>query len=88
MKQLEQEFVLSESKTLLDDQRSTLWPLLVTIAVTMVGTLITSYIFMKDSLDRTSEEKPYYREAIQRYRKEIVKLLWFYVRIVLILMEL
>lgn len=84
--QLEQEFVLSESKTLLDDQRSTLWPLLVTIAVTMVGTLITSYIFMKDSLDRTSEEKPYYREAIQRYRKEIVKLLWFYVRIVLILM--
>lgn len=82
--QLEEKFALTG--TLVDDQRSTLWPLLVTIVVTMVGTLITSYIFMKDSLDRTSEEKPYYREVIQRYRQQIVTLLWRYVLAALLLM--
>ena len=38
-----------------DDQRSTLWPLLITLIATMLGSLITSYVFLKEALDRTSD---------------------------------
>lgn len=61
-----------------DDQRSTLWPLLVSTAVAMLGSLITSYIFLKDALDRMTDEKPYYKRVIQEYREWIVDRLWKY----------
>lgn len=61
-----------------DDQRSTLWPLLVSTTVAMLGSLITSYIFLKDALDRMADEKPYYKRVIQEYREWIVNRLWKY----------
>lgn len=61
-----------------DDQRSTLWPLLVSTAVALLGSLITSYIFLKDALDRMADEKPFYKKVIQRYREWIVGRLWNY----------
>ena len=62
----------------LDDQRSTLWPLLVSALITMLGTVVTSYIFLKDSLDRTEDERPYYRKIIQNYRDDTVQHLMRY----------
>lgn len=62
----------------IDDQRSTLWPLLVSLMITMVGSLITTFIFLKDALDRTLDEKPYYQLAIQRYREKTMRSLYLY----------
>lgn len=69
-----------------DDQRSTLWPLLISIVATMLGSLITSYIFLKDALDRTADEKPYYDEVIGQYRNQIVYWLWIYTLLALFAM--
>ena len=62
----------------IDDQRSTLWPLLVSLIITMLGSLITTYIFLKEALDRTLDEKPYYRYAVQCYRESTMRGLWSY----------
>lgn len=62
----------------IDDQRSTLWPILISTIVAMLGSLITSYIFLKDSLDRMVDEKPHYRKAVLRYRDEIINSLLRY----------
>ena len=62
----------------IDDQRSTLWPILISTIVAMLGSLITSYIFLKDSLDRMVDEKPHYRKAVLQYREEIINSLLHY----------
>lgn len=61
-----------------DDQRSTLWPMLVSLIIAMIGSLITTYVFLKEALDRMSDERPYYRAVIQKYRSETRQLLWWY----------
>ena len=68
-----------------DDQRSTLWPLLVSLIVAMLGTLITTYIFLKGSLDRTLDDHPYYKVVITQYRKETMEHMWRYTVLTLLL---
>lgn len=62
----------------IDDQRSTLWPLLISLVITMLGSLITTYVFLKEALDRTIDEKPYYRKVVKKYREETMEFLWDY----------
>ena len=69
-----------------DDQRSTLWPLLITLIATMLGSLITSYVFLKEALDRTSDEKTYYSVVIREYREKTMRSLWLYMLMSLSLM--
>ena len=69
-----------------DDQRSTLWPLLITLIATMLGSLITSYVFLKEALDRTSDEKIYYSVVIREYRDKTMRSLWLYMLTSLALM--
>lgn len=69
-----------------DDQRSTLWPLLITLIATMLGSLITSYVFLKEALDRTSDEKTYYSVVIREYREKTMRSLWLYMLMSLALM--
>ncbi len=71
-----------------DDQRSTLWPLLVSLIIAMVGSLITTYVFLKSALDRTADEKPYFLAVIRKYREETVKKLWRYTVFSLVLITL
>ena len=71
-------FLISEEQfgeisTVYDDQRSTLWPLLITLIATMLGSLITSYVFLKEALDRTSDEKTYYSVVIREYREKTME---------------
>lgn len=70
----------------IDDQRATLWPVLVSIVVTMLGSLITTYVFLKEALDRTSDEKPYFREVIREYRNKSIHELLEYAKWSLFLM--
>ncbi|MCD8014667.1 MAG: pentapeptide repeat-containing protein [Lachnospiraceae bacterium] len=59
------------------------WPVLVSTVIVVFSTLITSYVFLKDTLDRVAEEKPYYSEIIKTYRKEkVARLMWFSVMFV------
>lgn len=69
-----------------DDQRSTLWPVLITLIATMLGSLITSYVFLKEALDRTSDEKTYYSVVIREYREKTMRSLWLYMLTSLALM--
>ena len=69
-----------------DDQRSTLWPVLASMVITMLGSLITTYVFLKEALDRTVDEKPYYGVVINEYRTRIMKHLWRYLVAIFILM--
>ena len=84
-------FLISEEKfeeinKVYDDQRSTLWPLLITLIATMLGSLITSYVFLKEALDRTSDEKTYYSVVIREYREKTMRSLWLYMLMSLALM--
>lgn len=84
-------FLISEEQfdeinTVYDDQRSTLWPLLITLIATMLGSLITSYVFLKEALDRTSDEKTYYSVVIREYREKTMRSLWLYMLTSLALM--
>ena len=76
----------SEINKVDDDQRSTLWPLLITLIATMLGSLITSYVFLKEALDRTSDEKTYYSVVIREYREKTMRSLWLYMLMSLALM--
>lgn len=76
----------SEINNVDDDQRSTLWPLLITLIATMLGSLITSYVFLKEALDRTSDEKTYYSVVIREYREKTMRSLWLYMLTSLALM--
>ena len=76
----------SEINKVDDDQRSTLWPLLITLIATMLGSLITSYVFLKEALDRTSDEKTYYSVVIREYREKTMRSLWLYMLTSLALM--
>lgn len=38
------------------------WPAMVSTLIAVFGTLVTSYVFLKDALDRTIDEKPYYKK--------------------------
>lgn len=60
-----------------------LWSILITLIVTLLGSLITTYVFLKQSLDRTVDEKPYYEEVIHEYREEIMHRLLRYSTVVL-----
>lgn len=62
----------------IDDQRSTLWQILISLAVALLGSLITTYVFLTQSLDRWMDEKPYYSEVIQTYRNKVMHRLWCY----------
>ncbi len=62
-----------------------LWPMLISLVITLMGTLITTYVFLKESLDRTVDEKPYYDTIICKYRNKIMKYLWHYSLITLFL---
>lgn len=76
----------SEINKVDDDQRSTLWPLLITLIATMLGSLITSYVFLKEALDRMSDEKTYYSVVIREYREKTMRSLWLYMLTSLALM--
>lgn len=54
------------------------WPVLVSTLIAVFGTLVTSYVFLKDTLDRTIDEKPYYGKVIGEYRREKMKALMWY----------
>lgn len=69
-----------------DDQRSTLWPIMVSLAATLLGSLITTYVFLKGALDRTIDEKSYYDSVIKEYRDSIMKFLWILSVVSLLLM--
>lgn len=60
-----------------DDQRSTLWPMTISLVAAMLGCLFTTYIFLKGALDDTLKDKPYYRSVLDSYRRGIVSRLWF-----------
>lgn len=62
----------------LNDERSTLWPVLISLVATLLGSLITTYVFLKEALDRTVDEKPYYRLVIEEYRETTMRQLWWY----------
>lgn len=62
----------------IDDQRSVLWPLLVSIVITLLGSLITTYVFLKEALDRTVDEHPYYDVVISKYRNRTMRFLLGY----------
>lgn len=72
----------------IDDQRSTLWPVLISIILTMLGSLITTYVFLKEALDRTVDERPYYSSVIKEYRDRIMGFLWYYAVISFLLIGL
>lgn len=69
-----------------DDQRSTLWPIVVSLSATLLGSLITTYVFLKGALDRTIDEKSYYGSVIKEYRDSIMKFLWMLSVVSLLLM--
>ena len=81
-------FIQIEDLEHIDDQRATLWPMLVSIIVTMLGSLITTYVFLKEALDRTSDEKPYFGTVIKKYRADCIADLLHYAKEVLILMAI
>lgn len=54
------------------------WPVIVSTMIAVLGTLVTSYVFLKDTLDRTINEKPYYFKVIGEYRQEKIKILLWY----------
>lgn len=62
----------------LDDQRSTLWSLLPALVITMLGSLITTYVFLKGALDRMVDERPYYHKVVEKYRERSMHFFWFY----------
>lgn len=64
-----------------DDQRSTMWPMIVSLTVTMLGSIITTYVFSKDTLDRILDERPYYHEVIAEYRRRTIAIMWLYIGI-------
>lgn len=62
-----------------DDQRSTMWPMIVSLTVTMLGSIITTYVFSKDTLDRILDERPYYHEVIAKYRRKTMNRMFGYI---------
>lgn len=54
------------------------WPVIVSTMIAIFGTLVTSYVFLKDALDRKIDEKPYYGKTIKRYRQGKVNMLLWY----------
>ena len=56
------------------------------VIATMLGSLITSYVFLKEALDRTSDEKTYYSVVIREYREKTMRSLWLYMLTSLALM--
>lgn len=67
-----------------DDQRSTLWPMFVSVVIAVLGCLITTYIFLKGALDETVKDKPYYRRIVNSYREKTITFLWVYACTVLL----
>ncbi|MCD8110369.1 MAG: hypothetical protein LUE14_09785 [Clostridiales bacterium] len=65
------------------DSWNRVWPIMVSTVIVIFSTLITSYVFLKDTLDRLADEKPYYAEVIKKYRKEkVCRLMWFSIMLV------
>lgn len=62
-----------------DDQRSTMWPMIVSLTVTLLGSIITTYVFSKDTLDRILDERPYYHEVIAKYRRKTMTCMLTYI---------
>jgi uncharacterized protein YjbI with pentapeptide repeats len=62
-----------------DDQRSTMWPVIISMTVTLLGSIITTYVFSKDTLDGILDERPYYREVIIEYRRKTMFWLRLYI---------
>lgn len=70
--------ITSANMESIDDQSGILWPLLVTLVITMLGSLITTYIFLKEALDRMADEHPCQKMAIDAYREKTICHLWKY----------
>ena len=61
------------------DFRTVLIPIIVSVVITLLGCLITTYIFLKEALDRVGDQKPYAVEVIGSYRKKTIRrLLWLF----------
>lgn len=60
----------------IDDQRGTLWPILVSLIATLLGSVITAYVFLKQALDRKADERAYYEVVINEYRNRIMRRLF------------
>ncbi len=54
------------------DFRTVLIPIIVSVVITLLGCLITTYIFLKEALDRVGDQKPYAVEVIGSYRKKTI----------------
>ena len=55
------------------DFRTVLIPVIISVVITLLGSLITTYIFLKEALDRVTDQKPYAVEVISCYRKKTIK---------------
>lgn len=62
-----------------DDQRSAMWPMIVSMTVALLGSIITTYVFSKDTMDGILNERPYYHEIIAGYRRKTMALIWGYI---------
>lgn len=61
------------------DYRSTVLPMLISVVITLLGCLITTYIFLKGTLDRIVDQKPYAEDIINGYRTETIRRLhWLF----------
>lgn len=61
------------------DYRNTALPMLISVVITLLGCLITTYIFLKGALDRIVDQKPYAEDIINGYRIETIKRLhWLF----------
>ena len=49
------------------------------MTVTLLGSIITTYVFSKDTLDGILDERPYYREVIIEYRRKTMFWLRLYI---------
>lgn len=62
-----------------DDQRSAMWPMVVSMTVTLLGSIITTYVFSKDTMDHILDERPFYREVIAKYRRKTIRSMGRYI---------
>lgn len=68
--QLDQQAV---SESVWTDYRSTVLPMIISVVITLLGCLITTYIFLKEALDRIVDQKPYAEDIIHGYRVGMVE---------------
>lgn len=62
-----------EADTLWGDYRSVVPPMFISVVVTLLGCLITTYIFLKEALDRIADQKSYAVDIVEKYRIQTIR---------------